>query len=61
MTFNVGKCSIMRITNQKQPFIFRYILRGQEMEIVTESKYLGVTRESNLKFHIHIRSIITKI
>ena len=31
-----------------------------KISMVTESKYLGVTIESNLKFHIHIRSIANK-
>jgi len=61
MRFNVSKCSIMSISNKKPPSLnFSYKLHGQTMERETDSKYLGITLESDLKWHQHIRSICNK-
>lgn len=59
MAFHPGKCTILTITQQKQPFKHDYILHNHTLELVTSAKYLGVTLQSNLKWNIHYNNIVS--
>ena len=60
MSFNVSKCSIMAF-NQKQELPSpSYTLANTPLDVVQETKYLGVIIQSNLKFHTHIQTKIIK-
>ena len=60
MSFNAGKCSIMSATLKLQRLDFDYRLHGEILERCDNSKYLGVTIQSNLQWDDHIGNICKK-
>ena len=60
LTMNVGKCVCMRFSRQNRlgtvPEYSPYSIGGERMKFVTSHRDLGVTIDSTLKFHLHIRS-----
>jgi hypothetical protein len=54
MLFNVAKCSVMTFNQRKESPQADYTLAGVQLEVVDETKYLGVVLQSNLKFNSHI-------
>ena len=55
MEFNPGKCVVLRISPNKNtvPLPTPYHLHGQELETVSETKYLGVTFTNHLTWSRH--------
>lgn len=56
MLFNVSKCSVMVFNDKNNSPSAEYFLDTEQLEIVEETKYLGVILQSNLKFDKHIDS-----
>ena len=50
MAFHPDKCTVLSVTQKKQPIQHKYILHNHTLESVTSAKYLGVTVQSNLKW-----------
>ena len=59
MRFNAAKCNIMRMSRIRLPFLYSYILSGQVLDEVKDSKYLGVTISDNLDWSKHITTTTT--
>ena len=51
MKFNTAKCNIMRISNQRNPGIPNYTMMGTKLEVATDSQYLGIYIQNNLKWN----------
>jgi hypothetical protein len=49
MSFHPSKCQVIRVTNKKKEIESCYNIRGHALEIVTPSKYFGVTISKSLK------------
>ena len=60
MAFHPDKCSVLSISRKKNISKHKYLLHGHELEHVTSAKYLGVTIQSDLKWNLHIDSIVKK-
>ena len=56
LPFNVEKCKIMRIGNDKNPQT--YYMNEQPLDYVKEEKDLGVVVDNRLKFHKHAASAV---
>ena len=59
MEFNPSKCVVIHVTRSGTPIPSQYLLHGQVLESVADSKYLGVEISSNLLFNNHIQNITT--
>ena len=57
MAFNVDKCNVMHITRARTTKKHPYVIHDQQLEIVTETKYLGITISNNLSWNNHINNI----
>ena len=62
MEFHPDKCEVLRISkkwksNTLQP---NYVLRGHELKVVSQAKYLGVTISGDLRWNTHITNITNK-
>ena len=60
MEFHPGKCKSLTITNKTKPLRSTYSIHNEQLENVTNAKYLGVTINKNLKWNTHIDSICKK-
>lgn len=60
MFLNISKCSVVRYTNKKQPFLFDYKLNNSVLAVKEEIKDLGVTFSSNGSFKSHIEKTKNK-
>ena len=63
MDFHPKKCNVLPISRSTKKTIStceNYILHNETLEQVTETKYLGVTLQSNLSWDKHINTICTK-
>jgi len=60
MSFNIDKCSILAFNATANSPTATYSLDGVPLSIVEETKYLGVTSQSNPKFDKHVYSVILK-
>ena len=60
MSFNAAKCSVMSVTLKRNIILHDYVLHNDLLDRVTSTKYLGVTIESKLKWHIHVNEICKK-
>jgi hypothetical protein len=60
MAFHPYKCSVLSVTNKKQPIQHNYILHNHILESVSSAKYLGMTVHSNFKWDKHINDITSK-
>ena len=61
MHFHPQKCNILPVKRSKDKIEDKdYILHGEILEKVTDTKYLGVTLQNNMKFDTHIDNICTK-
>ena len=50
MSFNPGKCEVLRVTNKRKHIIHtHYKIHGMILDTVDKTKYLGVTIQSKLK------------
>ena len=57
MEFNPSKCAVLHITRSKTPFPSQYVLHGQVLESVSNSRYLGVDISDNLNWNCHINRV----
>ena len=48
MRFNKKTCNIIRVSQAKNPFTFRYKINNHVLEEVSDAQYLGVTISNNL-------------
>ena len=48
MSFNPDKCEVLRITNKRNKIMVNYYIHGQQLQIVDNAKYLGLTISKNL-------------
>ena len=60
MSFNIDKCSIMVFNPTALSPLADYYLNNAPLNTVQETKYLGVTLQSDLKFNTHIQNKISK-
>jgi myo-inositol-hexaphosphate 3-phosphohydrolase len=58
MTFHPDKCSVLTITNKKNPVKHNYLLHNHTLELVSSAKYLGITLQSDLKWTQHANNIV---
>ena len=60
MEFHPQKCTVIHISNKRQPRKTGYILHGHTLEEVNSVKYLSVTIHHKLRWNEHISNISTK-
>ncbi|XP_062575423.1 uncharacterized protein LOC134237333 [Saccostrea cucullata] len=60
MCFHPEKCTVIRISNKRQPLQTSYTLHGHQLEVVESGKYLGVTISQDLQWNNHIHNKIGK-
>ena len=60
MEFNPEKCQAMRVTLKRNTGNPTYSIHGQELEVVTKAKYLGLTISKNLSWSEHIAATTKK-
>ena len=60
MSFHPDKCNVLRVTNKRAPINSTYKLKGQELEELSTSKYLGVDLSKNLEWKEHIDRTVKK-
>ena len=60
MNFNVSKCHVMTITNNKSPVLFCYKMNGVPLERVTELLDLGINVDSTLSWSPNINKTVSK-
>ena len=58
MAFHPDKCSVLTITNKKNPVKHNYLLHNHTLESVSSAKYLGITLQSDLKWTQHANNIV---
>jgi myo-inositol-hexaphosphate 3-phosphohydrolase len=58
MTFHPDKCSVLTITNKKNPVKHNYLLHNHTLESVSSAKYLGIILQSDLKWTQHTNNIV---
>lgn len=58
MEFNVSKCNVMHITRSRRPLITPYNMHGEHLEVVHDTKYLGLTIKDDLNWNSHINNIV---
>ena len=61
LKLNPSKCKVMQVCFKKHPpSVPDLAIDGKELELVTETKNLGVTVQSNLQWDTHINLIVSK-
>ena len=60
MHFHPGKFNLISITQQRKAIHFTYKLHDYPLAKVEQSKYLGITLQSNRKWNKHLNSITNK-
>jgi len=60
MSFNADKCAVMVFGRQQQTPDAEYTIAHNSLLVVQETKYLGVTIQTDLKFINHINDKISK-
>jgi hypothetical protein len=58
MAFHPDKCTVLTITNKKNPVKHNYLLHNYTLESVSSAKYLGITLQSGLKWTQHTNNIV---
>jgi hypothetical protein len=60
MQFHPAKCTVLTVTNKRNPIVTEYTIRGQLLAAVTSARYLGVTITDKVNWSQHIDSITNK-
>ena len=61
MCFNPSKCSVLRVSRPKSKNLeFQYTLKGETLENVPSTPYLGVCLSETLEWEAHINKITSK-
>ena len=60
MKFNADKCFTFRITNSRNPIRVDYKIHYQHLNLVPDSKYLGVSLDKTLSWKTHINNVTAK-
>ena len=61
MCFNPSKCSVLRVSRPKSKNLeFQYTLKGETLENVSSTPYLGVCLSETLEWEAHIDKITSK-
>ena len=60
MSFNTNKCSVMVFNQSQASPDPKYLLGNTPLEVVQQSKYLGVLLQSDLRFTNHISEKVSK-
>ena len=60
MSFHTDTYSVLRVSRAHSPIMFNYILKGQELQVESPVKYLGVNLASNLSWNPHIDRAVKK-
>jgi hypothetical protein len=60
MQFHPAKCTVLTVTNKRNPIVTEYSIRGQLLAAVTSARYLGVTITDKVNWSQHINSITNK-
>ena len=55
---HTDKCSVLTITNKKDPVKNNDLLHNHTLESVSSAKYLGITLQSDLKWTQHANNIV---
>ena len=61
MEFHPQKCSVLRVTRSRSPFVSQYQLKGTVLTEEYTSKYLGTDLQSNLSWITHIIRVTKKV
>jgi hypothetical protein len=57
MQFHLQKCKVIHVTNKRKPITHSYKLHDHILEVMENSKYLGVTINNKLNWIQHITNI----
>jgi hypothetical protein len=57
MQFHQQKCNVIHVTNKRKPITLSYKLHDHILEVMENSKYLGVTIKNKLNWTQHITNI----
>jgi hypothetical protein len=60
LSFNPDKCEVLRITNKRNKIMANYYIHGQQLQVVDNAKYLGLTISKNLSWNNHVNNITKK-
>jgi hypothetical protein len=60
MQFHLAKCTVLTVTNRRNPIVTEYTIRGQLLAAVTSARYLGFTITDKVNWSQHIDSITKK-
>ena len=60
MSFNPKKCSVLKITQSKQPPFHQYLMCREEITHVDQQTYLGLEITKDLSWGPHIQKVVTK-
>ena len=60
MKFNADKCFTIRITNSRHPIRVDYKIHDHHLNLVPDSKYLGVSLDQTLSWKTHINNVTAK-
>jgi hypothetical protein len=58
MAFHSDKCTVLTITNKKNPVKHGYLLHNHTLESVSLAKYLGITLQYDIKWTQHTNNIV---
>jgi hypothetical protein len=54
MSFNPDKCEVLRITNKHNKIMANYYIHGQQLQIVDNAKYLGLSSALDALYIIEV-------
>ena len=60
LSFNAGKCSVVRFCTNSSPFVVDYLLDGYPLKVSKTCRDLGVIISDNLSWSEHYKSISSK-
>jgi hypothetical protein len=61
MTFNASKCEVFRFTKEKNPIKSIYTIHNEELNIVTNGKYLGTRLTDDLSWNTHVSATAKRL